>query len=123
MIDLAVFKAKTNIDKALLELKKLQSNIDIHAVVDNLEAAWNNRQVVSYMYKKFGPYITACTGTNKAIMLMREMPLDKSIFGGFLQSAVSKAAKSFAQLHCPLATVHYSCLHQAPPPMTPGRRR
>ena len=35
-IDLAAFKAKTIIDKALLELKKPQSNNDIHAMVDNL---------------------------------------------------------------------------------------
>ena len=48
MIDLAAFKVKANIYKALLELKKSQSNIDIHAVVDNLEAAWNDAQAVSY---------------------------------------------------------------------------
>ena len=37
VIDLAAFKANANIDKALLELKKPQSNIDIHTVVDNLQ--------------------------------------------------------------------------------------
>ena len=47
MIELAAFKAKGNIDKDF-ELKKPQSDIDIHAVVDNLEAAWNEVQAVSY---------------------------------------------------------------------------
>ena len=48
VIDLAAFKANANIDKALLELKKPQSNIDIHTVVDNLEAVWDDAQAVSY---------------------------------------------------------------------------
>ena len=48
MIHLAAFKAKANIDKACLELKKPQSNIDIHAVVDNLEAMWDDSQTISY---------------------------------------------------------------------------
>ena len=39
VIDLAAFKAKTNIVKALLHLKKPQSDIDIYAVVDN----WRQR--------------------------------------------------------------------------------
>ena len=47
VIDLAAFKAKANIDKALLELRTPQSDTDagypvhpsIHAVVNNLEAA------------------------------------------------------------------------------------
>ena len=39
VIELGTFKANANIDKALLELRNPQSDIDIQAVVDNLEAA------------------------------------------------------------------------------------
>ena len=49
VIELAAFKSKANIDKAMLELKKPQSDIDIHVVVDNLGAAWDDVQPVSYM--------------------------------------------------------------------------
>ena len=49
MIDLAALKAKANMDKALLELKKSRSNIDIHAVVDNQEAVLDDAQAVSYV--------------------------------------------------------------------------
>ena len=45
----------------------------------------------------------ACTSINKAIMLMQEMPVEKSLFGGFLQSAVSKAA---------IASLSYTALQQ-----------
>ena len=62
-----------------------------------------------------GLYIKACTSTNKAIMLMRDMPVDKSLFGGFLQSAVSKAATAllnYNALQQQLITAAFTKPHQ-----------
>ena len=67
--------------------------------------------------------IMACTGTNKAIMLMRERPVHKSLFGGFLQSAVSKASTALLNYTALLQQFRTAGFTKPQPPLTLGRRR